>query len=247
MNRLTIAILALLGIGPATWQSALDACRKMSLATLRAIVGQLSSPSKMSGTSYGLPTSVCNVGGKLRSVAGSVCSMCYAHDRGAYAWKGVRAAYERRLAAYRRDPLLWAAAMVTLLSRVKGKRAGYHRWHDSGDIIDLRHGLLLCLIAASTPKTRYWCPTKESSTVAKLRALAIVPKNVAFRVSAPMIDATIGGDTTSMVTSDGNVPKGTKLCPAPKQGGKCDGRADGGVNCHACWNVNVARVAYHVH
>lgn len=241
------SILALLGIDPATWQSALTACRSMSLATLRILVGQLSNPSKMSWTSYGLPTSVCNVGGKLRSVVGSVCSSCYAHDRGAYAWKGVRAAYQRRLDCYQRDPILWAAAMVTILKRVKGKRAGYHRWHDSGDIIDMRHGLLLCLIAASTPRTKYWCPTKESSTVAKLRAASTVPRNLVLRVSAPMIDATIGGVATSMATSNGNVPKGTRVCPAPKQGGHCDGRNVGGINCHACWNPSVARVAYHVH
>ena len=42
------------------------------------ITGGLSKPSKMPSFGYSISARACNVGAKLRKVAGSVCSKCYA-------------------------------------------------------------------------------------------------------------------------------------------------------------------------
>ncbi len=76
--------------------------------------GGLGKPSKMPGTSYGLPAKACHVGAKLAQVEGSVCHGCYAL-KGNYLYPSVQTAQERRLASIT-DPQ-WVEAMVTLLNK----------------------------------------------------------------------------------------------------------------------------------
>lgn len=242
MNAIINIILSLLGITPDVWAAALAATRSMKMAALYALVGELSMPAKMAGTSYGLPTSVCNVGSALVKVIGSVCSKCYA-KKGSYVWPATIAAYARRLACYRRDPILWAAAMVAILERRKGARRGFHRWFDSGDIIDLRHGLLLCLIACETPSVRFWLPTKERATALALDTHGVIPANLVIRLSAAMIGqqkfSSMGA--TSMVVRKGErAPSNAFVCPAPQQDGACGA-------CRACYAPEVRLVAYAQH
>lgn len=85
----------------------------MKLRDARAITGGLSFPSKMPGTSYGIPAQACKTGAKLAKVAGSVCHKCYAL-RGNYQWPAVKAAQQRRLAAINHPQ--WVDAMVTELT-----------------------------------------------------------------------------------------------------------------------------------
>jgi hypothetical protein len=97
------------------------------------LVGGLSKPSKMPGWAYGTPAKECKTGSRLRYVIGSTCEKCYAL-KGCYVFKVVQEAQYRRLASIKH--LHWVRAMVHLISSKKSK---FFRWHDSGDVQDLKH------------------------------------------------------------------------------------------------------------
>lgn len=217
----------------------------MNLKTAHAIAGTLGAPSKMPGTAYGIPAQQCRVGGKLAQVVGSVCHNCYAL-KGNYIFPSVRKAQTKRLAGIA-DPA-WTGAMVTLLERkhalLRKKRncgAGWHRWHDAGDLQSVEHLTKICAVAALTPKIRHWLPTREIGILHKyVNAGGLVPKNLLIRVSATMVDgaATKTWPHTSTVHHH-KAPQG-KVCPAPKQEGKCG-------PCRSCWSHDVPEVSYHEH
>ncbi len=105
----------------------------MTIKAAREIAGTIGYPSKMPGTSYGIPAQACITGSKLATVAGSTCSKCYAL-RGNYIFRDVKKAQATRLAGI--ENLLWVEAMVRLLNaaHAKGDLPPFHRWHDSGDL-----------------------------------------------------------------------------------------------------------------
>lgn len=59
-----------------------EAMRLMTLGRARAIAGSLGFPSKMPGSSYGLPVRACQAGEKLARVEGSACRI----DLGKFCW-----------------------------------------------------------------------------------------------------------------------------------------------------------------
>ena len=64
--------------------------------TADALVGGLSAPSKMPCKSFSISAFECITGSRLRKIAGSVCSKCYAL-KGRYVFPKVQAALDRRL------------------------------------------------------------------------------------------------------------------------------------------------------
>jgi hypothetical protein len=131
------------------------------------ITGSLSKPSKMPGKAYGLPAKECKTGSKLAKIPGSTCSSCYAL-KGCYVFKVVQDAQYRRLDAIRHP--LWVQAMAFHLTHQK---ADVFRWHDSGDVQDLKHLAKIFKVAKLTPGIRHWLPTREAwvrSTRIELRA-----------------------------------------------------------------------------
>lgn len=233
----------------------------MELTTKRAaaaIAGSLGFPSKMPGTSYGLPASACVVGSKLRGVAGTTCEFCYAYERGNYRYGSVRKAQAKRLEAIRHDSFV--EAMVALLERAHGRGPGgivvnpapinpktkealspHHRWHDSGDLQSRDHLARICAVCRATPWLDHWLPTREARIVRDfVRDGGTIPGNLVIRLSATMVDgaAPKAWPQTSTVHS-ANAPVG-HLCPAPQQGNKCG-------ECRACWSRDVANISYHVH
>lgn len=210
----------------------------MSKVTLKVLNertgGGCSNPSKMPGTSWNISAYRCNVGSKLAEVPGSVCHKCYAR-KGRYAFPMVQNALERRLRYMRQEN--WVDDMSEIIDR---QSKGFHRWHDSGDLQDQEHLDKITAVAEKTPDTEHWLPTKEYKLVRK--NMGNLPENLVVRVSAPMKGQQISGfKHTSMVLEKGqSVPAGVYECPAPEQGGKCG-------DCRACWNKDVACVAYHVH
>jgi len=152
---------------------------------------------------------------------------------------------------------LWTAAMVALLTAAhesgRGRNgpiaAGWHRWHDSGDLQSVEHLTKICAVAALTPQIRHWLPTRELAIVKAYQAAGgTVPGNLVIRVSATMVD---GPATTAWPATSGvhtAVPHFSPLCdhaplqtcPAPKQEGKCG-------DCRACWDPAVKQVSYHLH
>ena len=124
----------------------------LGLTTAEAweVVGGLSKPSKMPCHGYSTPARRCNVGSKLRNVAGSVCSKCYAM-KGRYVFPNVQGALERRFNSLT-DPR-WVHAMVVLITAKE--HSGYFRWHDSGDLQSVEHLERIAEVCRQTPRIRH--------------------------------------------------------------------------------------------
>lgn len=207
----------------------------MKLKQAEEIVGGLSVTTKMPTDSISLSAAECNVGSKLRGIPGSVCSKCYA-CKGAYNWRPVKAALQRRLEAL--DHPMWVDAMVTLL---KGKKriqqSGLFRWHDSGDLQSEEHLRKIMAVAEATPEIIHWIPTKEKGLVKRFFRMNSKPANVVIRLSGAMIDGEAPEFThTSTVTSD----PAKATCRAFENNGECG-------SCRKCWDVNVKNVTYLAH
>ena len=201
----------------------------MDIKTAKQITGSLSKPSKMPGWSYGLPAKECKTGGKLQNVKGSTCYDCYAL-KGCYVFKVVQNAQYYRLKAIKNR--LWVQAMAL---QINNKRSKEFRWHDSGDIQDLRHLAKIFKVCKLTPSVDHWLPTREAWVK---KFIPAAPANLNIRFSMPMIDqeAAGGWDNTSTVVTD----KTKANCPAPQQGNECK-------DCRACWDKSIKNIAYLAH
>ena len=207
------------------------------------ITGGLGNPSKMPGLSYGISASYCKTGSKLRKVAGSVCSKCYA-CKGHYGWPVVREAHANRLAGISRPE--WTASMIFLIARelaILG--VPFFRWHDSGDLQSYEHLMDIVEIARSLPDIRFCLPTTERAFIKRyIREHERFPRNLAVRLSATMIDqdaAHIAGAPIGYSTvSDAADPIGSP-CRAYTREGKCG-------NCRKCWDTKkYPTIAYPKH
>lgn len=213
---------------------------KRTIKALTAAVGGLSTPSKMPGWSYGLPAWECKTGAILRQKAGSVCSKCYAL-KGMYSFRHVKEAQVRRLEIISLPG--WAEDMTALLSlkyRNRKRRDRVFRWHDSGDLQNVRHLSLIVQVAKNIPSIRFWLPTHERKIVRSW--LNTNPKgfpaNLTVRVSAAMIGQSakhFPGIHASTVGYNGG-----RQCPAYLQGGECK-------DCRVCWDKRIPSVNYPQH
>tara|TARA_R110000824_G_scaffold313996_1_gene500823 strand:- start:46 stop:828 length:783 start_codon:yes stop_codon:yes gene_type:complete len=239
---------------------------------LQAAVGGMTETSKMPGFSFSIPARItCPVGNKLADIPGTPCFECYADGRGAYGWRPVIAAQHRRLDILRvaiADPAKgreWVASFAELLNskadraekkaaRLSSKAAGraylrdrlYFRWHDSGDVMNLAHLVLIALVAKATPRLSHWLPTQERATLKAYRkAYGALPENLTVRVSSPRVDAPVSGIASMVLTDPSNPPAGAFTCPAYRDRPGAEKGSCG--TCRACWIPAVALVAYPVH
>ena len=201
----------------------------MNILEAKEITGSLSKPSKMPGWSYGLPAKECKTGGKLQNVKGSTCYDCYAL-KGCYVFKVVQNAQYYRLKAIKNRK--WVQAMAL---QINNKRSKEFRWHDSGDVQDLKHLAKIFKVCKLTPSIDHWLPTREAWVK---KFIPAAPDNLNIRFSMPMIDqeAAGGWDNTSTVVTD----KTKANCPAPNQGNECK-------DCRACWDKSIKNIAYLAH
>lgn len=209
-----------------------------TLAAMKEYVGGLSEPSKMPCYGYSIPAKRCKIGSKLRKVAGSTCKFCYAL-KGRYVFPNVLAAMERRYESL--DKPEWVNYMAVLISHY-GKKSGYFRWHDSGDIQSVEHLRKIVQVCLMTPDIQHWIPTREYRIVKDFLAAGhSIPDNLTIRLSGHMIDGPLAPDIPGTVKSavHRNEPQG-HVCVAPKQEGECR-------SCRACWSRDVELVSYHVH
>jgi hypothetical protein len=202
-----------------------------------AVVHTLSSPSKMPCHGYSIPASRCITGGKLRKVANSICSVCYAL-KGRYVFPNVLAAMEQRFAS------LFSSAWVDAITYIinKKEKSGYFRWHDSGDLQGQWHFQKIVDVAKRLPNIKFWLPTREISIVGDyIRAGNSIPENLTVRLSAFMLD---GEPPIPAAKRLGLVVSGASAtdynCLAYSQGGKC-------LDCRACWDKSVFQVNYKKH
>lgn len=236
----------------------------MKLGEARRIIGSLSFPSKMPGTSYGLPATACIAGQKLAALENSVCHGCYAlKDR--HSWRNAVVSQSRRLASLTHPQ--WVTAMVRLLRHIHGKdkiridlgisgqrlmrrggvrwrynETGFHRWHDSGDLQSVEHFARICDVARATPKIKHWIPTQELRFVTRyIESGGIIPENLLVRVSGVFIDeGTARSWPTISTVFTKSPPTGAHVCPAPSQEHRC-------MDCRACWSPKVPHVGYALH
>ena len=204
----------------------------MNLKEAKQITGGLSSPSKMPGYAYNLPTWACVVGTKLRDVKNSTCSGCYAHERGRYKFKNVKAALNRRLNSLT-DPR-WIEAMTVLVAHYSLK-VPFFRWHDSGDLQGADHLKKIFEVCNATQQVQHWMPTREAKLLTYLQP-EVVPKNLIIRVSSHMIDQA----PVKFWPHTSTVVRAGKTCPAQEQENQCG-------SCRQCWNKEVNNVAYPLH
>jgi hypothetical protein len=149
--------------------------------------------------------------------------------KGCYVFPVVQAAQYRRLASIKHPQ--WVKAMAALINSKKSK---YFRWHDSGDVQDLKHLAKIFKVAKLTPETSHWLPTREAWVKPYLSR---APKNLTVRFSMPMVDqeaAASWPNTSTVVSGPG------RTCPAPDQNNECK-------DCRACWDPSVKNVAYGKH
>ena len=212
----------------------------MYLTEAKEIAGTIGYPSKMPGTSYGLPAKACITGGKLAKIEGTPCNKCYAM-RGNYLYENVEKAQAKRLAGIYHPH--WVDALVLLLDDAHRRAIPhYHRWHDSGDIQSIPHLKNICRVAELTPKLMHWFPTQEGAMLKDfLKEGVKVPENLTIRLSTPIIDGKSSRSWwyTSSVFKDDTKGYG-HICPAKQQDNKCG-------NCRACWDKSVSHVSYHLH
>lgn len=204
--------------------------------------GKFSSPSKMPGWGYALPSSKCNTGGKLRFVAGSVCFSCYAADDWAWAkqgghhsnypWRNVKSANARRFESLTNQQ--WVPSIVFTILKRKCKE---FRWHDSGDLQSLNHFFNICKVCEHTPNTIHWLPTREYEIIDSVDFS--IPDNLCVRVSAHIVgkNAPRRFANTSIVVDD---PSGHEhVCPVTTNENRknCE-------DCRNCWDRSIPTIVY---
>ena len=92
------------------------------VSTADKLVGGLSAPGKMPCKSFSISAFLCQTGGRLSKILGSVCAMCYAR-KGRYMFANVQAALARRMTVLARalaDPVFrgeFISAMSYLIAR----------------------------------------------------------------------------------------------------------------------------------
>jgi hypothetical protein len=237
-----------------------DIMTALSIKQSEAIVGGLSNTSKMPTMSISLPATKCKTGAKLRKIAGSVCSTCYAL-KGCYVFPVVKDALATRLQGI--DSLQWEDAMVTLITKKKRiAQSGLFRWHDSGDLQSMEHLLKIVRIAKRTPSVKHWIPTKEKALIREYaRKHGAFPDNMIVRLSGAMIDGPApNAEHTSTVTTDhqhatchayrtdktGKVWAHAELHALTSEEKKTLDFGHCG-NCRKCWSHDVKNVVYLAH
>ena len=156
--------------------------------------------------------------------------MCYALKGNYTRYKAIKAAQYVRLASLNNE--LWTAAMVAQIQRQK-----YFRWHDAGDVQDLRHLAKIFKVCRLTPDIKHWMPTREAWIKPYITSNR-KPSNLVIRFSGTMIDQpeVMSWPNTSTVTTT----PGSRTCSAPDNGGECG-------SCRKCWNPEIKNISYGKH
>jgi hypothetical protein len=213
------------------------------MADAIAIAHTLSKTSKMHGTakSWSIPASACITGSKLRNIAGSTCSGCYAF-KGSYSWSTTQKALQTRLDKFNDsiDSGAWIAAMVYQIGK-----SDKFRWFDSGDLQSVKMLKAIATIAELTPNCSHWLPTREKSIVRQYGIRNVKPGNLVIRVSAAMVNSKGLPDfpNTSSVHSSALNLIGFQ-CPATIAGNIPTCKAN---SCSACWDSKTANISYNFH
>lgn len=161
------------------------------------------------------------------------CQGCYATD-GNYRFEKVKSVRRDNQQDWLRAG--WVDEMVGLMDSYR-----YFRWFDSGDVYAIGLARKIRQVMERTPWCKHWLPTrmhKFPKFEAELRKMEALP-NVRVRRSSDSISGAFipGLHGSTIIADDAPVPPGVDVCTAYDRGGKCDG-------CRACWDKDVAVIAY---
>lgn len=213
----------------------------MNKKQAKKIIVGLSTPGKMPCKGYSIPAQECKTGAQLRQVPGSVCSNCYACKGNYTRFPRIKAALYKRLDALTNPQ--WVQAMVASI----GSDA-FFRWHDSGDLQNMKHFNKIIQVCLLTPKTKHWLPTKEKKILKSFFFCGgVLPKNLTVRLSGYMVDGDapkfthgkINFSTVHRITSNDSKIHGREY-QSYNNDGKCG-------DCRACWDKRVINVSYPLH
>lgn len=219
----------------------------------------LSNTSKMPCKSIGLPAWECITGSKLAKIEGSTCFKCYAM-RGMYNMPNVKNKNYERLDFFNSKEFI--PTMISLLINKE-----LFRWFDSGDVQSVLMALNILTICDETPNTKHWIASREVKIWQEVKKIRDIPKNVALRISATMIDKKPSKlfQNTSTVNSQYNKDIIGNECQAfrtLKNGKKISlkkyleikknkelKKFDLGHcgNCRDCWKTAIKNVSYPMH
>lgn len=164
------------------------------------------------------------------------CKGCYA-TTGNYRYPNVKAPRLENREDWQR--IEWCDDMVRALDKDR-----FFRWFDSGDMYTLGLAEKILEVMQRTPWCSHWLPTrmhKFPKFRAVLRDMQALP-NVMVRFSSDSVRGEyVKGLHGSVIVPDAEtLPDGVSLCGAYSREGKCGG-------CRACWNKDVAVIAYPAH
>ena len=223
-------------------------CSTLNKKQAHEIHGGLTQTTKMPCKSYSLPTIACVTGFKMRAIAGSICSKCYAEKGNYKKYAGnIEPAQHARLESislaiaepeYR---ALWIQAMAVSIGDDE-----YFRFHDSGDLQNIEHLELYAELARAMPNCKFWLPTREYGIVSAFTAQYDIPDNLIIRLSAMFTDrpvivpASLKGIAGVAVSNVHRKKAIGTACNAPSTNGECR-------TCRKCWSRAVAAVSYSIH
>ena len=164
------------------------------------------------------------------------CKGCYA-TTGNYRYPNVKAPRLENREDWQR--IEWCDDMVRALDKDR-----FFRWFDSGDMYTLGLAEKILEVMQRTPWCSHWLHTrmhKFPKFRAVLRDMQALP-NVMVRFSSDSVRGEyVKGLHGSVIVPDAEtLPDGVSLCGAYSREGKCGG-------CRACWNKDVAVIAYPAH
>lgn len=209
----------------------------MTFDEASTIVHSLGTASKMPCFAFSTSARDCKRGGKLRSVAGSVCSKCYAH-RGNFARPTIQANLKARSNAMEHPQ--WPEAMAFMLTAKE--HSGHFRWFASGDLQSLGDLLKICDVAKRTSHIKHWLATHEVGILAAFkRAGFVYPKNLIVRLSGDMLEKKPAASLLQSLGVLGSaVSKSSYTCPASTTDNECR-------TCRKCWSKRTLIVTYKRH
>lgn len=163
------------------------------------------------------------------------CIGCYAVG-GNYRYPNVRAPRIHNAEDWKRET--WVQDMVDALQNER-----FFRWFDSGDMAWLGLADKVLQVMEQTPWCNHWMPTrmhkfaKFSAVIERMEAL----QNVVVRLSSDSVSGELtAGATTSTIVGSMDQAAGLTVCEAYQREGKCG-------PCRACWDKDVAVIAYPAH
>lgn len=163
------------------------------------------------------------------------CQGCYATS-GNYRFPNVLAPRLHNREDWKSDD--WVSTMISALDNDR-----YFRWFDSGDVYHPALAEKMLEVMKGTPWCKHWLPTRSHKIprIAKVLRKMMKLDNVMVRFSSDGVRGDFESHHGSVIVGEDQLDTaGVQICHAYSNEGKCG-------DCRACWDKDVAVVAYVQH